>query len=54
MYQNKIYITELINKMGQILELFRFKSRKISFNKNKLEKIDYHLTEIIKILNECN
>ncbi|MCC7557165.1 MAG: hypothetical protein KO217_00590 [Methanobacteriaceae archaeon] len=54
MYQNKVYVTDLINKMGHISERFRLLSRTKSFRKEKVETIDYHLTEIMKILNECN
>ena len=54
MYQNKVYVTDVINKMGQIIERFRLLSRKKSFSKEEIENIDYHLSEIMKILNECN
>jgi len=53
MYENKIYLNELLNKMNHILERMRYLSRSRSFKKDQIEKIDYHLTEIMKILNEC-
>ena len=54
MYQNKVYVTDLLNKMGHIIERFRLLSRKKSFKKEEIDNIDYHLSEIMKILNKYN
>jgi hypothetical protein len=54
MYQEKIYGNDVINKMGHVFERFRFLMRSKSFKKDQIQKIDYHLTEIMKVLNECS
>ncbi len=53
MFQEKIYRTDLVNKMGHVFERFRFVMRTKSLNQEEIETIDYHLTEIMKILNKC-
>jgi hypothetical protein len=53
MYENKIHLNELLTRMNHILERMRYLSRSKSFKKDQIEKIDYHLTEIMKILNDC-
>lgn len=54
MFEDKIYVNEILDKMEHVFERFRFLMRSKSFNKNQIETIDYHLTEIIKVLNEFN
>lgn len=54
MYQNRVYITDILNRMNHVSERLRYLSRSRSFKKEQVEKIDYHLNEITKILNECN
>jgi hypothetical protein len=51
MYEQKIYRTEVLNKMGHVFERYRFLMRTKSFNKEQMETIDYHLSEIMKVLN---
>lgn len=53
MFQEKIYRTELVNKMGHVFERFRFVVRTKSLNQKEIETIDYHLSEIMKVLNKC-
>lgn len=53
MFQEKIYRTELLNKMGHVFERFRFVMRTKSLNQEEIETIDYHLSEIMKVLNKC-
>ncbi len=53
MYEQKIYRTEVLNKMGHVFERYRFLIRSKSFNKEQMETIDYHLSEIMKVLNDC-
>jgi hypothetical protein len=52
MYQEKIYRNDVLNKMDHIFERFRFLMRSKSFEKEQIEIIDYHLSEIMKVLNE--
>ncbi|MGZ7044305.1 MAG: hypothetical protein ACXVHS_05930 [Methanobacterium sp.] len=52
--ENKITRNEVLNKMGHVFERFRFLMRTKSLNKEQLETIDYHITEIMKVLNKCN
>ncbi len=52
MYEQKIYRTEVLNKMGHVFERYRFLMRSRSFDKKQVETIDYHLSEIMKVLNE--
>jgi len=54
MFQEKVYRNEVINKMGHIFERFRILMRTNSIKKEEIEVIDYHLTEIMKILNKCS
>lgn len=58
MYQEKnhgrIYSTDVLNKMGHVFERFRFLIRSRSLSQKDMETIDYHLTEIMKVLNNCN
>jgi len=54
LYQDRVYINDVFNKMGHIFERFKFLMRSKSFNKEQVEAIDHHLTEIMKILNKCN
>jgi len=53
MYQERIYRTDVLNKMGHVFERFRFVIRSRSLSKEQLKTIDYHLSEIMKVLNEC-
>ena len=53
MYEQKIYRTEVLNKMSHVFERYRFLIRSKSFNKEQIETIDYHLSEIMKVLNDC-
>jgi|GEM_PF-2656709 len=46
MFQNKIYRNEVLNKMGHVFERFSFLVRTRSLNKEQVETIDYHLSEI--------
>jgi hypothetical protein len=52
MFEDKVYRSNIINKMGHVSERFRLLMRSRSFKKDHIEAIDYHLTEIIKILNQ--
>jgi D-lyxose ketol-isomerase len=54
MYQSKIYVNDILNKMNHVFERFTYLSRSKSFKKEQVDQIDYHLNEIMKILNECN
>lgn len=53
MFQEKIYRTDLLNKMGHVFERFRFVMRNKSLKQEEIETIDYHLSEIMKVLNKC-
>lgn len=52
MFQEKIYRSELLNKMEHVFERFRFLMRNRSLDKDQIETIDYHLSEIMKVLNK--
>jgi hypothetical protein len=52
MYTQKISRTEVLNKMGHVFERYRFLIRSKSFKKEQMETIDYHLSEIMKVLND--
>lgn len=49
--QNKISRNEVLNKMGHVFERFRFLMRTKSLDKMQIETIDYHISEIMKVLN---
>lgn len=53
MFQEKIYRTDLLNKMGHVFERFRFVVRSKPLKQEEIETIDYHLSEIMKVLNKC-
>jgi hypothetical protein len=53
MYEQKVYRTEVLNKMDHVFERYRLLTRTKSFNKEQVEIIDYHLSEIINVLNDC-
>ena len=53
MNEQKMYRTEVLNKMDHVFERYKFLVRTKSFNKEPIETIDYHLSEIIKVLNDC-
>ncbi|MFY9638715.1 MAG: hypothetical protein WAK14_07960 [Methanobacterium sp.] len=53
MYEQKVYRTEVLNKMDHVFERYRLLARTKSFNKEQIEIIDYHLSEIINVLNDC-
>lgn len=53
MFQEKIYRNDVLNKMGHVLERFRILMRTNSIKKEEIETIDYHLSEIMKVLNKC-
>ncbi len=48
------YIFNLLNRMDHVYERMKILSRRRTFKKEEMEKIDYHLTQIMKILNECD
>ena len=52
MYEQKAYRTEVLNKMDHVFERYRLLARTKSFNKEQVEIIDYHLSEIINVLND--
>lgn len=54
LYHEKIYTNDVLNKMAHVYERFRILTRSKSFNKDQIQKIDYHITEIMKILNKCS
>lgn len=54
LYRSKIYVNEILNRMNQIFERFTYLSRSKTFKKEQIDQIDYHINEIMKILNECN
>lgn len=53
MFEEKIYRNEVLTKMGHVFERFRFLMRTRSLDHDQMKQIDYHLSEIIKILNKC-
>lgn len=53
MYEQKIYGTEVLNKMDHVFERYKFLMRSKSFKQEQMETIDYHLSEIMKVLNDC-
>lgn len=53
MFEERIYRNEVLSKMGHVFERFRFLMRTKALNKDQMEVIDYHITEIMKVLNEC-
>jgi hypothetical protein len=53
MYEQKIFRTEVLDKMDHIFDRYKFLIRTKSFNQEQIETIDYHLSEIIKVLNDC-
>ena len=52
--EKKISRNDVLNKMGQVFERFRFLMRTKSLNNEQIETIDYHISEIMKVLNKCN
>ncbi len=52
MFQEKVYRTEVLNKMGHVFERFRILMRTSSLQQEEIETIDYHLSQIIKVLNK--
>jgi hypothetical protein len=52
MYSQKIYRTDVLNKMGHVFERYKFLMRSKSFKQEQIKTIDYHLTEIMKVLND--
>ncbi len=52
--ESKVYRNEVLNKMGHVFERFRFLMRTKSLSKEQIETIDYHISEIMKVLNNCN
>ncbi|MBU4534897.1 MAG: hypothetical protein KKF16_03525 [Euryarchaeota archaeon] len=54
MYQEGVYLSEVLSRMNHVFERFRHLSRTRSLKKHQIEEIDYHITEITRILNECN
>jgi hypothetical protein len=54
MFEEKIYRNEVLNKMGHVFERFRFLMRTRSLDQDQIKTIDYHLSEIMKVLNEFN
>jgi hypothetical protein len=54
MFEEKIYRNEALNKMGHVFERFRFLMRTKSVNQDQMKTIDYHLSEIMKVLNDCS
>ena len=52
MFEEKIYINDVINKMGHVFERFRYLTRTRPLNEDQMKVINYHLSEIIKVLNE--
>ena len=53
MYEQKIFRTDVLDKMDHIFERYRFLIRTKSFSQEQIEIIDHHLIEIIKVLNDC-
>lgn len=53
MFEERIYRNEVLGKMGHVFERFRFLMRTKALNKDQMETIDYHISEIMKVLNEC-
>lgn len=52
MFQEKIYRNDVLNKMGHVYERFRILMRTSSLQQDEIETIDYHLSQIIKVLNK--
>lgn len=51
MFQEKIYRNDVLNKMGHVYERFRILMRTSSLQQEEIETIDYHLSQIMKVLN---
>ncbi|MDI9623346.1 MAG: hypothetical protein QFX38_00425 [Methanothermobacter sp.] len=47
------YISSLLIRMDHVYERMKILSRTRALKKEDMERIDYHLTQIMKILNEC-
>ena len=55
MFQEKnISRNEVLNRMGHVFERLRFLMRTKSLKKEQIETIDYHISEIMKVLNNYN
>ncbi|OPY26250.1 MAG: hypothetical protein A4E27_00766 [Methanobacterium sp. PtaU1.Bin242] len=54
MYQERVYRNDVLNKMDNVLQRFRFLLRSRSIPQDKIETIDYHLGEIMEVLNDCS
>lgn len=52
--ESKVSRNEVLNKMGHVFERFRFLMRTKSLTKEQIETIDYHISEIMKVLNNSN
>jgi hypothetical protein len=52
MFEEKIYINEVITKMGHVFERFRYLTRTKPLDQDQMKVINYHLSEIMKVLNE--
>ncbi|MGB9936376.1 MAG: hypothetical protein ACPK7O_01515 [Methanobacterium sp.] len=50
--ENKISRNEMLTKMGHVFERFKFLMRTRTLENKEMEIIDYHLSEIMKILNK--
>ncbi|NYB52061.1 MAG: hypothetical protein HVN35_05850 [Methanobacteriaceae archaeon] len=51
---HKVNRTEVLYKMDHIFERFKFISRSRSLSDEQINNIDYHLSEIIEVLNQCS
>ena len=52
MFQEKnISRNEVLDRMGHVFERLRFLMRTKSLKKEQIETIDYHISEIMKVLN---
>lgn len=47
------YISSILIRMDHVCERMKILSRTRVLKKEDVEKIDYHLIQIMKVLNEC-
>jgi len=47
------YISSILVRMDHVCERMKILSRTRVLKREDIEKIDYHLTQIMKVLNEC-
>ena len=53
MFLMESYISSLLIRMDHVCERMKILTRTRVLKKEDMERIDYHLTQIMRILNEC-